>query len=225
MSALEAIDITKTYHEAGRAYDVLKGVNLCIQKGEVVALEGRSGSGKTTLLSILGCIMQPTDGRIVIDGRDVIVKTAVMVRRLSLGFVFQNCNLIPALRARQTVSYVLRLKGWAAKSAMGEAERLLELVGLGERKNQLPRDLSGGEKQRLAIARAMAGDPAIILADEPTANLDSETAREILTLFRQLAKEHGRALLIVTHDHAVRSIADRVLNLNEGTLCPANITG
>lgn len=128
MSALEAIDITKTYHEAGRAYDVLKGVNLCIQKGEVVALEGRSGSGKTTLLSILGCIMQPTDGRIVIDGRDVIVKTAVMVRRLSLGFVFQNCNLIPALRARQTVSYVLRLKGWAAKSAMGEAERLLELI-------------------------------------------------------------------------------------------------
>jgi putative ABC transport system ATP-binding protein len=225
MSALEAIDVTKTYQEAGRAYDVLKGVNLSIQKGEVVALEGRSGSGKTTLLSILGCIMQPTRGRIVIDGSDVIVKTAMMVRRLSLGFVFQNCNLIPALRADQTVSYVLRLKGWAAKSAMMEAERLLDLVGLRERRNQLPRDLSGGEKQRLAIARAMAGDPAIILADEPTANLDSETAREILTLFRQLAKENGRALLIVTHDHAVRSIADRVLNWNEGTLCPANITG
>ncbi len=108
---------------------------------------------------------------------------------------------------------------------MMEAQRLLDLVGLRERRNQLPRDLSGGEKQRLAIARAMAGDPAIILADEPTANLDSETAREILTLFRQLAKENGRALLIVTHDHAVRSIADRVLNLNEGTLCPTNITG
>jgi putative ABC transport system ATP-binding protein len=224
MWALEAIDITKTYRQAGRAYDVLRGVNLSIEKGEVVALEGRSGSGKTTLLSILGCIMQPTAGRIVIEGKEVIVRTAVMVRRLSLGFVFQNCNLIPALRTRQAVSYVLRLKGWAAKSALAEAERLLDLVGLGERKNHLPRDLSGGEKQRLAIARAISGDPAIILADEPTANLDSETAREILALFRQLAKQNGQTLFIVTHDHAVRAISDRVLNLNEGTLGAVRIT-
>jgi len=224
MWALEAIDITKTYRQASRAYDVLRGVNLSIEKGEVVALEGRSGSGKTTLLSILGCIMQPTAGRIVIEGKEVIVRTAVMVRRLSLGFVFQNCNLIPALRTRQAVSYVLRLKGWAAKSALAEAERLLDLVGLGERKNHLPRDLSGGEKQRLAIARAISGDPAIILADEPTANLDSETAREILALFRQLAKQNGQTLFIVTHDHAVRAISDRVLNLNEGTLGAVRIT-
>jgi putative ABC transport system ATP-binding protein len=224
MWALEAIDITKTYRQAGRAYDVLRGVNLSIEKGEVVALEGRSGSGKTTLLSIPGCIMQPTAGRIVIEGKEVIVRTAVMVRRPSLGFVFQNCNLIPALRTRQAVSYVLRLKGWAAKSALAEAERLLDLVGLGERKNHLPRDLSGGEKQRLAIARAISGDPAIILADEPTANLDSETAREILALFRQLAKQNGQTLFIVTHDHAVRAISDRVLNLNEGTLGAVRIT-
>jgi putative ABC transport system ATP-binding protein len=221
MPALEAINITKTYHDAGRSFDVLRRVNVSVEAGEIVALEGRSGSGKTTLLSILGCIVQPTGGKVVIEGKEVTRERADAVRLGSLGFVFQSYNLIPALTARHTVSYVLRLKGWAGKPARAEAERLLDLVGLGDRKGYLPGNLSGGEKQRLAIARAMSGQPGIILADEPTANLDSETAAEILALFRRLAKRNGRALFIVTHDHAVRAIADRVLTLREGILVPA----
>lgn len=218
MGVLEAIDVSKTYFEGGNSYEILKGVDLSVERGEVVALEGRSGSGKTTLLSILGCIMQPTKGAVVLDGNEIGAATAVRARREYLGFVFQNCNLIPALTAHRAVSYVLRLKGWTRRAARPEAERILALVGLEDRTHHLPRELSGGEKQRVAIARAMAGDPPIILADEPTANLDSETAAEILRLFRKLAKEHERALLIVTHDNAVRGIADRVLYLRDGGL-------
>jgi putative ABC transport system ATP-binding protein len=215
---LEAIEVRKTYHEGGRAYEILKGVDLQVEAGEVVALEGRSGSGKTTLLSILGCVLQPCSGRVILDGREIDSETAETARRECLGFVFQHCNLIPALNATHAVSYVLRLKGWRARASREEASRLLDLVGLSERKLHFPGDLSGGEKQRVAIARAMAGSPPLILADEPTANLDSESASEILELFRQVAKQHDRALLVVTHDRAVRTIADSVYKLEDGRL-------
>jgi len=218
MPLLEAIEVRKTYREGGRAYEILKGVDLQVQFGEIVALEGRSGSGKTTLLSILGCILQPCSGRVILEGREIDPETAVTARREYLGFVFQHCNLIPALSAIHEVSYVLRLKGWRARASREEASRLLDLVGLNDRKLHFPSDLSGGEKQRVAIARAMAGSPPLMLADEPTANLDSETAGEILDLFRQVARRHNRALLVVTHDQAVRTIADRVYKLEDGRL-------
>jgi putative ABC transport system ATP-binding protein len=218
MPLLEAIEIRKTYSEAGRIYEILRGVNLETEPGEVIALEGRSGSGKTTLLSIIGCILRPSSGRVILRGREIDSRTAVAARRECLGFVFQHCNLIPALSAVHAVTYVLRLKGWSTRASREEASRLLDLVGLRDRKCHLPGDLSGGEKQRVAIARAMAGSSPLILADEPTANLDTETASEILGLFKQIAKQHRRALIVVTHDHAIRKIADRVFELEGGHL-------
>jgi putative ABC transport system ATP-binding protein len=220
MSLLEAIGIRKSYAEGGRVLEILKGVDFRIEGGEVVALEGRSGSGKTTLLSIIGCILQPTEGRVLLQGFDVNEETAVKARREFLGFVFQHSNLIPALTAAQAVNYVLRLKAWPRKGCREEASRLLDLVGLRDRKSHKPGDLSGGEKQRVAIARAMAGDPPLLLADEPTANLDSDTAREVLGLFRHIAKTQNRGVVVVTHDSAVRSIADRVYKLEDGRLRP-----
>jgi putative ABC transport system ATP-binding protein len=221
MSLLEAIAIRKSYAEGGRVWEILKGVDFSMEGGEVVALEGRSGSGKTTLLSIIGCILQPSEGRVVLQGCEVDAESAVTARREFLGFVFQHSNLIPALTAQQAVNYVLRLKGWPRKGCRDEAARLLDLVGLSDRKSHLPGDLSGGEKQRVAVARAMAGNPPLLLADEPTANLDSDTAREVLNLFRQIAKTENRGVVVVTHDSAVRSIADRVYKLEDGRLRPS----
>jgi putative ABC transport system ATP-binding protein len=221
MSLLEAIAIRKTYEEGARVYEILKGVDLSMEPGEIVALEGRSGSGKTTLLSILGCIMQPTAGNVILQGRQIDWESAVSARREFLGFVFQHSNLIPALTAAQAVSYVLRLKGWPSRGCRDEAARLLDLVGLADRRSHLPEVLSGGEKQRVAIARAMAGRPPLLLADEPTANLDSETAGEILGLFREIATRENRGVFVVTHDRAVRTIADRIYKLEEGRLLAA----
>jgi putative ABC transport system ATP-binding protein len=138
------------------------------------------------------------------------------VRKRSIGFVFQQFNLFPALSALENVEYALNLKGYGGKAATAEARRLLELVGLGDRQRFLPRDLSGGQKQRIAVARALAGKPAVLLADEPTANLDSEVAQQVLDLFTALARNEGRALLIVTHDPKVRRVCDRVVRIADG---------
>jgi len=198
---------------------VLRGVSLSVERGEVVALEGPSGSGKTTLLCILGCLLTPTGGRVVIDGHVIDAQRPEQlqeVRRRSIGFVFQQFNLFPALTAEENVQYALNLKGWRGRSARREAGRLLEAVGLDERKDFRPRDLSGGQRQRVSVARALAGSAPVILADEPTGNLDSVSGNLVLTLFRELARSEKRALLIVTHDPLVRSIADRILTIRDG---------
>src|SRR5206468_2779127 len=177
-----------------------------LARGEIVALEGPSGSGKTTLLSILGCILTPTSGRIVVDGERVDPDRPARlpaIRRKSIGFVFQQFNLFPALTALENVEYALNIKGSKGFDARREAERVLDAVGLDDRKEFLPRDLSGGQKQRVAIARALAGRAPILLADEPTANLDSHIGAQVLDLFRALAKKEDRALLVVTHDPKV----------------------
>ncbi len=220
MSVLEAMDVTKTFQEGREKVEVLKGVSLAVEPGEVVALEGPSGSGKTTFLSILGCILTASSGRVVIDGQEIDPNKPSRlpaIRKKSIGFVFQQFNLFPALTALENVQYALNIKGQSA-GAKQEAARVLEMVGLGDRMKFLPRDLSGGQKQRVAVARALVANPAVILADEPTANLDSQVGTQILALFRDLAKQDGRALLIVTHDPKVRDVSDRVVRIRDGRI-------
>jgi putative ABC transport system ATP-binding protein len=226
MPVLEAHDITKVFDEGRQQVAVLRGVSLALEPGEVVALEGPSGSGKTTFLSILGCILTPTSGQLVVEGRAVDPKKPAKlpeIRKRSIGFVFQQFNLFPALTALENVEYALNIKGIRSPQAAQKARDILERVGLGERMQFLPRDLSGGQKQRVAIARALAANPAILLADEPTANLDSQVGTQILDLFRALAREDGRALLIVTHDPKVRAVADRIVRIRDGRIAAPEI--
>ncbi len=221
MTVLTSQNVVKRFTEGKQTVEVLRGVSLDASRGEIVALEGPSGSGKTTFLSILGCILTPTEGRVVVDGQEVDLSRPgdlPAIRRKSIGFVFQQFNLFPALSAVENVEYSLNVRGVKGSAARKEAERVLDAVGLSDRKTFLPRDLSGGQKQRVAIARALAGAPPLLLADEPTANLDSQAGRQVLELFRDLAKRENRALVIVTHDPIVRSIADRVAVIHDGLL-------
>jgi putative ABC transport system ATP-binding protein len=212
-------EIVKVFEEGSQRVTVLRGVSMDVGAGEVVALEGPSGSGKTTLLSIMGCILTPTSGRVVVDGERVDGHPDRLrdVRRRSIGFVFQQYNLFPALTALENVEYALSVKG-VARGTRDEAARVLRRVGLGDRLHFLPRDLSGGQKQRVAIARALAGSPPVLLADEPTANLDTAAGSQVLRMFRDLAREEGKGLLIVTHDPKVREVADRVIFIRDGRL-------
>jgi putative ABC transport system ATP-binding protein len=219
---LEASDVSKEFREGrGDVVPVLKGVSLSLSRGEIVSLEGPSGSGKTTLLSILGCILTPSSGRVVVEGEEADPARPARlpeIRKKSIGFVFQQFNLFPSLTALENVEYALNIKGQKGAAARREAERVLEAVGLSDRLDFLPRDLSGGQKQRIAVARALAGKSPILLADEPTANLDSQIGGQVLEMFRALAKKEDRALLIVTHDPRVRAVADRVLSIRDGAI-------
>jgi putative ABC transport system ATP-binding protein len=213
--------VEKHFAEGRESVPVLKGIDLDVARGEIVSLEGPSGSGKTTFLSILGCILTPTSGEVLIDGMRIDGRSdsrLAAVRKKSLGFVFQQFNLFPSLSALENVEYALNVKGVSGLAARNEAERVIEEVGLRDRKHFLPRDLSGGQKQRVAIARALAGSAPVLLADEPTANLDSVVGSQVLDMFRALAKRDNRALVIVTHDPKVRSIADRVVSIQDGRL-------
>jgi putative ABC transport system ATP-binding protein len=226
VAVLEGSEVSKTYREGRHEVQVLRGISLAVERGEVVALEGPSGSGKTTLLCILGCLLTPSGGRIVIDGHVIDANQPDRlrdVRRSSIGFVFQQFNLFPSLTASENVQYALNLKGWRGQRVRREAERVLEAVGLGDRKDFRPRDLSGGQRQRIAVARALAGPSSVILADEPTGNLDSASGKIVLALFRDMARAENRALLIVTHDPLVRSIADRVMTIRDGRLSQVEI--
>jgi putative ABC transport system ATP-binding protein len=221
MTVAEVQNVTKDFQEGRETISVLKGVSLTLRRGEITSLEGPSGSGKTTLLCILGCMLAPTSGRIRIEGQDVDPQRLAYLpefRKRSIGFVFQQFNLFPALTAQENVEYALNIKGLRGRDARREADRALDAVGLASRRRALPRDLSGGEKQRVAIARALAGTAPILLADEPTANLDSHLGNQVLDLFRRLAKQEERALLIVTHDPKVRTIADRTVHIRDGCL-------
>jgi putative ABC transport system ATP-binding protein len=221
MTVLEGRDVTKMFREGSQTVAVLNGASLSLDRGEIVALEGPSGSGKTTFLTILGCMLTPSSGRVAIEGREVDPDRPDLLpgyRRASIGFVFQQFNLFPALTAAENVEYALNIKGTKGVKARREAARLLDAVGLTDRSRFLPRDLSGGQKQRVAIARALVGEAPILLADEPTANLDSQIGAQILELFRGLAKRENRALLIVTHDPKVRVIADRVVGIRDGVI-------
>ncbi|HUS18198.1 MAG TPA: ABC transporter ATP-binding protein [Terriglobales bacterium] len=220
-NVLETMDVTKVFREGREEVHVLNGVSVNVQAGEIVALEGPSGSGKTTFLSIVGCILTPSSGKLTVDGEPVDPKRPERlpaIRKKSIGFVFQQYNLFPSLTALENVQYALKIKGQAGSGARQEAQRVLDSVGLSDRLNFLPRDLSGGQKQRVALARALAGGPPLLLADEPTANLDTQIGGQVIELFRQAAKQNNRGVLIVTHDPKVRTIADRVLQIRDGRI-------
>jgi putative ABC transport system ATP-binding protein len=221
MPVLIARHIAKTFQEGSQVVPVLRDASLTLQRGEIVALEGPSGSGKTTFLMILGGLLTPSSGTLQINGCTVDPRHPEILpalRRESIGFVFQQFNLFPSLSAQENVEYALNLRGVRGKPARDEAARVLSAVGLGDRRRFLPRDLSGGQKQRVAIARALAGHAPILLADEPTANLDSTVGAQILEMFRELALRENRALLIVTHDPRVRAAVDRVVQILDGVI-------
>lgn len=221
--AIAARDIEMVYRSGSQQVRVLKGINLDVQAGDIQLLMGPSGSGKTTLLSILGGILKPTSGQVSLLGNELTRLSASKLAQFRLdniGFIFQGFNLFDALTAAENVEVALKMKGMRSRIARLEAHNLLEQVGLGDRIHNLPRDLSGGQKQRVAIARALAGDPQIIMADEPTAALDSHSGQMVIELLRQLAKEGGRTVLMVTHDPRVQKVADCVTYLEDGELKP-----
>jgi putative ABC transport system ATP-binding protein len=219
--SIEVRCVTKTYAMGAAAVHALDCVNFKAHPGEVVFLMGPSGSGKTTMLSIMGCILRPTSGSIKIRGvqiADLREKQLPKVRLEHFGFIFQGFNLFPALTVQENVEIALDLKGIRGREAGRQAVALLDRVGLKEKVRQLPENLSGGQKQRVAIARALAGDPEIILADEPTAALDSRSGRTVLELLRELAHERNRAVVIVTHDNRALSYADRIVHIEDGKI-------
>lgn len=226
-STLQVMHVTKRYGSAATEVTAVRDVSLSVAPGEIVLIMGPSGSGKSTLLSMLGALLKPTEGEIHLNG-DVISALAENrlpdIRLHQFGFIFQDFNLLSALTALENVAIVAELAGTKSAVARKKAAALLTELGLTERLNFLPEKLSGGEKQRVAIARALVNDPTLILADEPTANLDSKIGHEIMRLLRRIAKEHpagqrgagGRSVVIVSHDQRIKDIADRVLWLEDG---------
>ncbi|WP_407682280.1 ABC transporter ATP-binding protein [Pseudocalidococcus azoricus] len=212
-----------TYYAGHQATPVLKGIDLDVKAGDIELLMGPSGSGKTTLLSIMAGILTPTAGHVRLFGQDI---TSLPKRQLAqfrlqnIGFIFQGFNLFPALTAAENIGVALQLKGVPSKQAKTQVMELLERVGLAERADHLPEDLSGGQKQRVAIARALAGHPKLILADEPTAALDSQSGRRVIEILGQLAKQDGCTVVMVTHDPRIVDIADRVVYVEDGQITP-----
>ena len=218
---LETTEVSKIYSEGETRVVAVDSITLGLNEYEMLLIMGPSGSGKTTLLSIMGCILHPTSGEVIIDGQPVsgLSEAALPdIRKKYFGFVFQSFNLFPSLTAAENVELVLRLKKTVASGLRPAALELLEAVGLAKRAGFYPADLSGGEKQRVAFARALAGDPPIILADEPTANLDSKTGLEVLKLLGKMAEQYGKAVVIVSHDPRAEAMAHRVIYLEDGRI-------
>jgi putative ABC transport system ATP-binding protein len=219
--ALEVRDLVKTFSLDGTTINAVDHVSFQVQAGEFVALVGPSGSGKTTMLSILAALLSPTSGQILIDGKDLAQmneKSRVKLRREKIGFTFQANNLIPFLTAQENVEFMLRLNGKADKAGRVRSLEILSRLGLNDRLHNLPAQLSGGQQQRVAIARALIHNPAVVLADEPTASLDTERAFQVVETFAHLIHENNRAGIIVTHDLRLCQYVDRVLQMQDGKL-------
>ena len=218
---IEARNVSKVLGAGAGQVRALRNINLSITGGKLTVLMGPSGSGKTTLLSILGCMLAPTEGSVVICGdatQGAGAEQLARIRRQHIGFVFQSFHLFPTLTAAENVRLALDVRGEKARRAKTQSRDVLERVGLAHKVGAYPRDLSGGEQQRVAIARAIVAEPSAILADEPTAALDSGNGQAIMTILASIARDHDRAVLVVTHDTRLLEFADRVLYIEDGAL-------
>lgn len=221
--AIEAFNLTKIYGRGNTEVVAMNDVSLRVERGEVVALLGPSGAGKSTLLTAIGLINPPTSGRIEIGGLPVMEADRPLVnlrsfRRKHLGFVFQKANLIPFLTAVENVQIAMEINDTPSSTARQRAFDLLDYLGVGDRADNLPDALSGGQQQRVAVARALANHPSLILADEPTAALDSHRGRQVMELFRKVSHEQGAAVIVVTHDHRSLDVFDRRFEMEDGIL-------
>jgi putative ABC transport system ATP-binding protein len=219
---IEVHDLTKIYHLGSVEVPALQGVSFTIQRGEIVAIMGQSGSGKSTLMNVLGCLDLPTSGQYSLDGENIAglgEDKLAMIRNQKIGFIFQQFNLLPRISVRRNTELPLTYNGGKSeKEIHHRSEVILEAVGLKDRMDHRPMELSGGQQQRVAIARALINDPDLILADEPTGNLDSHTGADIIRLLLGLNQERGMTLVIVTHDPNIAAQAQRVIHLQDGLI-------
>ncbi len=221
MAGVQVVNVRKVYRRGAEEIPVLDGLTFDIAAGEFVALMGPSGSGKTTLLNLIGGVDQPTSGQLLVGGTDIAKlrgRELARWRSRHIGFIFQLYNLIPVLTAQQNVQLPLSLIRMSGRERKERARKVLELVGLGDRVSHFPRQLSGGQEQRVAIGRALVSDPSLLLADEPTGDLDKKSASEILDLLERLNREFGKTIIMVTHDPHAAERAHRVLQLDKGVL-------
>lgn len=226
MNAIHVQDLERNFGSGNQIVRALRGVNLSIEAGQFIALKGRSGSGKTTLLNCLGGLDEPSAGSIQIYGRDLhnlSDKERTLWRRQEVGFIFQSFGLVPTLSAFENVELILRLAKVPRKERPARANYCLDLVGLGKWADHRPYEMSGGQQQRVAIARAIANRPRLILADEPTGELDSDTALEVLGLFRQIIQEEKMTMLMTSHDNLVDEFVDQVLHLQDGVIATVQV--
>jgi putative ABC transport system ATP-binding protein len=220
--------LTKAFESGRQPVWALRGVDLVVRSGEFLALVGPSGSGKTTLLSILGCMLTPTEGTVRVRGNSIEGKgpeELAKLRRDNIGYVFQSYHLFPTLSAADNVRLALDVRDESGRSARSRAKEALDRVGLSQKTANYPRQLSGGEQQRVAIARAVVGEPSVILADEPTAALDSENGKAIMTILASIAKDPNRGVLVVTHDPRLVPYADRIVHIEDGNIVSEETRG
>ena len=219
MNILEVQNLCKTYGKGEARVQALDHVSFFVGKGEFIAIVGESGSGKSTLLNVVGALDNPTSGKVMIDGKDIFSmpeKKLTVFRRQNIGFIFQSFNLIPELNVEQNITFPLLLD--YQKPDQKYVEELLEILGLKERRKHLPSELSGGQQQRVAIGRALAARPAIIMADEPTGNLDSRNSQEVITLLKSMSAKYRQTILMITHNENHADATDRVLRMTDGRL-------
>lgn len=219
MNILQANDLTKIYGSGENAVHALDGVNFSVKKGEFVAVVGTSGSGKSTLLHMLGGLDRPTSGSVSIDGREIFSlkdEALTIFRRRKIGFVFQNYNLVPVLNVHENIVLPVQLDGKAPDTPY--IDSIIETLGLGSKLLNLPNNLSGGQQQRVAIARALASKPAIILADEPTGNLDSKTSQDVLGLLKVTGQKYAQTIVMITHNEEIAQLANRTIRIEDGKI-------
>lgn len=219
MTILQTTDLKKIYGTGENEVRALDGVNLEVERGEFVAIVGTSGSGKSTLLHMLGGLDRPTSGKVMVDGKDIFSlkdEALTIFRRRKIGFVFQAYNLVPVLNVYENIVLPIELDG--EKINKGFVEEIVEMLGLDERLDALPSQLSGGQQQRVAIARALASAPAIILADEPTGNLDSKTSQDVLSLLKVSSQKFSQTIVMITHNEEIAQLADRIIRIEDGCI-------